>query len=215
MMDLTLKLGSIQRVGFPPLTPGLQEGTESGGSLQFDPLPVVLTLVLHQRVILLEVPLLHSPHHLGTVAWVGAGDGGGALWPGGGVDVVAIGAAGDVRPTGGVLLPVHLALHPVARLAGVGEGLGEASQGLTVPDEVVVVVVVGSVHSGVVTVPQHTLQLAGHQAVVPVPQTVGCDVGGGLGALAGLFYQISSVLTLPPRISYDLSSVTILNLISN
>ena len=95
----------------------------------------------------------------------------------------------------------------MARLAGVVQWLVEAGEGLAVPDEVVVVVVIRSVDHRVITVPQYTLQLTRHPAVVPVPQTVCSEAGGGGGAQPRPADQISPVLTLPPRIaSYNITS---------
>ena len=59
----------------------------------------------------------------------------------------------------------------------------------------------------VVTVPQHALQLAGHQAVVLVPEAVRRDVSGGSVGAARPSYEVSPVLALPPRITSNTSQV--------
>ena len=88
-------------------------------------------------------------------------------------------------------------------LTRVVELLSQPGECLGVPVEVVVVVIVRSVNDGVVTVPQDTLQVTGHQAVVLVPETLRGDVGGGRGSGASLSYQIPPVLTLPPSSRYQ------------
>ena len=162
VMDLTDQFGTVQGVGLPPLAPGLQVRTEAGGPQQFDPLPVVVTGVPQEGVVLELVPLLESPGDLQAVAGVGAGDGGGALWPGGGVGVVSVLPAHDVSPVRSLGPPVHITLHPVAGLARVPQGAVQPGEADGVPGEGVVMIIVGSVGDWIVTVPEDTLQLAGH-----------------------------------------------------
>ena len=90
----------------------------------------------------------------------------------------------------------------MAGLAGVPQGAVQPGEADGVPGEGVVMIIVGSVGDWIVTVPEDALQLAGHQAVVLVPQAVRADEGGGGGGRARPSYEVPPVLTLPPAGEY-------------
>ena len=92
VMDHTDKVRPVHWVGLPPLTPGALVGHQGGVGLQteLDPLPLVVTLPPQCGPVPQGAAVGVPPADFRAVAGVQAGDGAGALGPGGGVDILTI-----------------------------------------------------------------------------------------------------------------------------
>ena len=92
VMNHTDQVRPVHWVGLPPLTPGRLVGRQGGVGLhaQLDPLPLVVTLPPQCGPVPQGVQVGVPPADLRAVAGVQAGDGAGALGPGGGVDILSV-----------------------------------------------------------------------------------------------------------------------------
>ena len=153
----------VHRVGLPPLAPLRPTGVQLGVRLsaQSDVLPQVVTLPVQLRLVLEVLDGADVvPGDPRAVAWVCAGDGGGALWPGGGEVKISAGVTPDQSKVIRLTPPDCVLLHVMVPLAGVRDVIVNSDK-VVVPGKVVVRPICVGIVNGVVTVGDDALKVRG------------------------------------------------------